>query len=145
MTDIQRISPQEASDKLAQGYTYVDVRTTQEFEAGHPAGAVNVPLALNAGGAMVPNPDFVRVMTAAFAKDAKIVVGCKVGNRSLRAAQALLAEGFSNVLDQRAGWDGARNAFGQVSEPGWVRAGLPTEDGRPEGRSWEAMKAKAGG
>ena len=34
MTDPTRISPQEASAKLAEGWTYVDVRTTQEFEAG---------------------------------------------------------------------------------------------------------------
>lgn len=118
MTDIMRISPSEASEKLAGGWTYVDVRTTEEFEAGHPAGAVNVPLALAGPGAMVPNPDFLPAMKAAFALDAKIVVGCKSGGRSLRAAQALVAAGFTHVADQRAGWDGARSAFGQVTEPG---------------------------
>ena len=94
-----RISPKEASDKLADGWTYVDVRTTQEFEAGHPAGALNVPLMMAGGGGMTPNPDFMRVFTAAFAKDAKIIVGCKAGGRSLRAAQMLLAEGFANILE----------------------------------------------
>ena len=68
-------------------------------------------------------------MKAAFPSDAKIVVGCKAGGRSLRAAQALVAAGFTNVVDQRAGWDGARNPFGQVTEPGWAAAGLPREDG----------------
>jgi len=142
MADIKRISPQEANEKLAEGWTYVDVRTTEEFADGHPAGAVNVPLMLAGGGGMAPNADFVRVMSAAFPKDAKIVCGCKVGGRSLRAAQALVAEGFTNVLDQRAGWDGARNPFGQVTEPGWSRVGLPTEQGQPAGRSWEEMKKK---
>src|SRR5260370_40681121 len=96
-----RISPQEASEKLAAGCTYVDVRTIQEFEAGHPPGAVNVPIMLAAGAGMVQNPDFVPVMRAAFLKDAQIIVGCKAGGRSLRAAQTLLAEGFAHVLDQR--------------------------------------------
>ena len=81
-------------------------------------------------------------MRAAFARDAKIIVGCKAGGRSQRAAQVLAGEGYTNILDQHAGWDGARNAFGQVSEPGWSRAGLPTESGKPAGRSWTDMKAK---
>ena len=140
MVDIVRVSPVEASQKLSEGWTYVDVRTTQEFEAGHPAGAVNVPIQHREG----PNPDFLRVMKANFSTDAKIVVGCKSGNRSARAAQALVGDGFTNVLDQRAGWDGARNAFGQVTEGGWVAAGLPGEQGAPAGRSWADMRGKAG-
>ena len=143
MANPTRISPQEASEKLTDGWTYVDVRTVEEFEAGHPAGAVNVPLMHAGGGGMVPNPDFARVLDGAFPKDAKIIVGCKAGGRSLRAAQVLLGQGFTSVLDQRAGWDGARDAFGQVSEPGWGRAGLPSEKGSPEGRSWDEMKKKA--
>jgi rhodanese-related sulfurtransferase len=144
MSDPTRISPQEASDKLAEGWTYVDVRTAQEFEAGHPAGAVNIPIMNAGGGGMVQNPDFARVLAATFPKDAKIIVGCKSGGRSLRAAQILLAQGFVNVLDQRAGWDGARSPFGEVTEPGWSRAGLPGEQGQPTGRSWEDIKKKAG-
>jgi rhodanese-related sulfurtransferase len=144
MSGITRISPEEASAKLAEGYTYVDVRTTQEFEEGHPPGAVNVPIAHAGPGGMVPNPDFMRVMSAAFPREAKIVVGCKAGGRSLRAAQALTNAGFTEVVDQRAGWDGARNAFGQMTEPGWARAGLPVEQGQPPGRSWEDFKKKAG-
>ncbi|MBV9948507.1 MAG: rhodanese-like domain-containing protein [Myxococcales bacterium] len=139
-----RISPDEASQKLAEGWTYVDVRTTQEFEAGHPAGAVNVPIMHAGAGGMTPNPDFTRVMNAAFPKDAKIVVGCKAGGRSLRAAQILLGEGFQNVVDQRAGWDGARGSFGELTEPGWSRVNLPSESGQPLGRSWEDLKKRAG-
>ena len=39
----------------------------------------------------------------------------------------LVAAGFTNVLEQRAGWDGARGSFGEIVEPGWKRAGLPSE------------------
>jgi rhodanese-related sulfurtransferase len=142
MSDPTRISPKEASDKLAEGFTYVDVRTTEEFGAGHPQDAVNVPLMHAGGGGMTPNPEFVRVMAALFPKDAKIVVGCKTGGRSLRAARVLLGEGFTNVLDQRAGWDGARSPFGETTEPGWSRVGLPIETGQPNGRSWDDVRKK---
>jgi rhodanese-related sulfurtransferase len=139
---IPRISPKEASEKLADGWTYVDVRTAEEFDAGRPAGAVNVPISVMSGGGMQSNPEFAKVMQAAFAKDAKIVVGCKAGGRSMRAAQELVAKGFTNIVDQRAGWDGGRDSFGQF-EPGWSRVGLPAETGPAPGRSWADMKAKA--
>jgi rhodanese-related sulfurtransferase len=142
MSGPTRISPKEANDKLAEGWTYVDVRTTEEFESGHPQGAINIPLMLAAGGGMSLNGDFLRAMTASFPKEAKIIVGCKAGGRSLRAAQMLLAEGFTNVLDQRAGWEGARGPFGEISEPGWSRVGLPSGAGQPSGRSWEDVKKK---
>jgi rhodanese-related sulfurtransferase len=144
MSDINRISPAEANERVSEGWTYVDVRTVEEFEAGHPVGAVNVPISHAGAGGMQPNPDFMRVMKAAFAPDARLVVGCKAGGRSLRAAQLLVGEGFTQILDQRAGWDGARNPFGQVVEPGWSRVGLPAESGQPGGRSWADLKAKAG-
>lgn len=119
MTEPIRISPAEAHAKMNEGYTYIDVRTPEEFAAGRPAGAVNVPL----------DDDFVAKMDARFAKDAKLVMGCKAGNRSLRAAKALLAAGYANVLEQRAGFDAARGPFGEITEPGWSRSDLPTEQG----------------
>jgi rhodanese-related sulfurtransferase len=143
MTDIKRVSPQEALELTKTGWAYVDVRSEQEFADGHPVGAFNVPLAHMSGGGMSPNPEFLGVMEKAFGKEAKIVVGCKTGGRSLRAAQALVGAGFTSVVDQRAGWDGARDAFGQVSEVGWSRAGLPAETGATSGRAYADVKAKA--
>ena len=144
MSDVRRVSPSEVKALVDQGFTYVDVRSEPEFAAGHPAGAVNVPIALASGGGMVPNPDFVRAVDATFGKDAKLVVGCLAGGRSLRAAQALIAAGFTSVVDQRAGWGGARDAFGGLSEPGWAAAGLPVEQGEPDGRTWADVKARLG-
>lgn len=120
MSDVVRISPAEAHAKVtAEGFTYVDVRTSEEFFEGRPQGAINVPL----------DEAFVPAMETRFAKDARIVVGCKAGGRSLRAAQALISAGFTNVVEQRAGFDGSRGPFGEVKEPGWARAGLPQEAG----------------
>src|SRR5580700_1427838 len=142
MADIKRVSPQEALDLTKQGWTYVDVRSEPEFESGRPAGSYNVPIAHMGPGGMTPNPEFVGVMERAFGKDAKIVVGCKAGGRSLRAAQELVAAGFTSVIDQRAGWDGARDAFGRMGEAGWSPAGLPAEKGAGPGHDYAGVKAK---
>jgi rhodanese-related sulfurtransferase len=130
MNDIKRVSPAEAHRLVQEeGYTFVDVRTEAEFAAGRPAGAKLVPWAFSGPSGMTPNPDFVATMSSTFTKDAKLVLGCRSGGRSLKAAQALAAAGFTNVVDQRAGWDGARNSFGQVTEKGWAAEGLPVEKG----------------
>ena len=144
MSDVPRVSPAEAHAKMKdEAFTYVDVRTEEEFAAGHPEGAVNVPVLRTCPTGMEPNPEFLSVMESAFAKDAAIIVGCKMGGRSARAAQALAGAGFTRVLDQRAGWDGTRGTFGEVTEPGWSRAALPTETGYPEDRSYAALRTKA--
>lgn len=137
----KRISPQEAQELISnQGYAYVDVRSVGEFESGHPEGSFNVPL-LDAGPAgMVPNPDFVAVMGKAFKKDAKLVVGCLAGGRSAKACAALEAAGFTGLVDQRAGWGGAKDQFGRLTEPGWSGAGLPSAAGPDATRGYAALK-----
>ena len=143
MPEIKRVSPAEAKELVdRQGYVYVDVRSVPEFEAEHPEGAVNLPLMHMGASGMAPNGEFLQAMQRAFPKDAKLVVGCKAGGRSLRAAQVLTQAGYTNVIDQRAGFDAARDAFGQVIEPGWKGAGLPIEKGDGGERSWAAMQKK---
>ncbi len=115
---VARISPQEAAAKLAEGWVYVDVREEIDFEAGRPRGAVNVPYSRN-------EERFVAAVRAA--TDARrVVLGCKSGIVSVHAAEMLARAGFE-VLEQRAGFDGARGTFGQLEEPGWERLGLPTD------------------
>lgn len=143
MSDLKRVSPAEAKALLDEGYVYVDVRTPEEWAAGHPTGSINVPWALNSPGGMSPNPAFLPAMEKLHDKAAKIIVGCKAGGRSLKAANALLAAGFTDVVDQRAGWDGPRDAFGKLTEQGWQPSGLPTETATP-GASWAEQKTKAG-
>lgn len=114
------------ADRLVRedGYAYLDVRSVPEFEVAHPAGAYNVPYLHATASGMQPNPDFLPVVESLFPKDTKLVIGCRTGNRSLAAAHALLQAGFARVVDQRAGLDGTRNAFGQILEPGWEAEGL---------------------
>ena len=89
---IKEITPQEAHDTLSADSTvvYLDVRTEREFANGHPAGAVNIPVAFpDPARGMMANPDFVSVVEKNFSKDKKIIVGCQAGPRSTTAAGML--------------------------------------------------------
>lgn len=144
MAAVKRVSPSEAKKLMdEEQYVYLDVRSEPEYAAGHPEGAHNVPL-MHAGPAgMKPNPDFLDVVQALYPKDKKIVVGCRSGQRSMRAAEMLAAAGYTDLIDQRAGFDGPRDAFGAVTEPGWGPAGLPVETATP-GASYAELKQQAG-
>jgi len=138
---VDRISPEEAKRRMdEEGWIFVDVRSRPEFEQGHPTGAYNVPLLhINPDG-IEPNPDFMSVMEKAFDKDARLILGCRSGGRSLRAAQMLEAAGWTHVVDQRAGWDGVRTPFGQLSERGWVASALPTSTEPEPGRGYPDLE-----
>jgi rhodanese-related sulfurtransferase len=125
---VRRVSPAEAHDLVErEGYVHVDVRTEVEWRAGHARGALNVPYQLTSASGMAPNVEFLPVMLGLFARDQALVLSCKSGARSLKAATLLEANGFTCVVDQRAGLDGVRDAFGKVLELGWARAGLPQD------------------
>ncbi|MBK6463070.1 MAG: rhodanese-like domain-containing protein [Myxococcales bacterium] len=121
---VPRLSPAEALALLHEGYTYLDVRSESEFAEGHPEGAVNVPWRVDGPIGTLPNEAFLDVVARAFGEEARLVVGCHSGGRSRQAAAALAAQGFRAIVEQRAGWDGARGAFGEIVEPGWRRQGL---------------------
>jgi rhodanese-related sulfurtransferase len=141
---MKHVSVAEAHQLQSGGAVYVDVRSTQEFDAGHPQGAVNVPLLEHdERGQMAQNPDFLRVMKAAFPQDAPLLIGCQAGMRSLKAAQMLETFGFTDVTNVRGGFGGARDQAGATLEPGWASSNLPIETGRPEGRSYDALLEKA--
>lgn len=141
---LRRVKPEEAKRMMdEEGFVYLDVRSVPEFEQGHPTGAYNVPLMHMSSVGMQSNADFMDVVTRAFAKDTKIVVGCKSGGRSLRAAESMLAAGFTTVVDQLAGFSGAADAFGRVAEPGWLAKGLGTSTTAESGRSWAELSGAA--
>ena len=56
---VRHVAPTEARELMEkEGFTYVDVRSVPEFQAGHPAGAFNVPLLDVGPMGMAPNPGF---------------------------------------------------------------------------------------
>lgn len=74
----------------------VDVRTPEEYGAGHVKGAVNIPY------------DIIASKLPAADKAARIVLYCRSGRRSGIAAATLLGLGFSDVADMGpfAAWKG---------------------------------------
>ena len=69
-------------EKINQGSTIVDVRTPQEFQGGHVAGSINIPL------------DRLQDQLKKISKDKPVITCCPSGARSGMAADMLKAQGF---------------------------------------------------
>ncbi|MCP5068671.1 MAG: rhodanese-like domain-containing protein [bacterium] len=76
-----------ARELVRNGATLLDVRSPAEFASGHVPGAVNIPVQ-----ALTRRHHEIR-------RDAPVVVYCRSGGRSARAAQILAGAGFGEVLD----------------------------------------------
>ena len=143
--DTRQVTPREAYELLEQdpAAIYLDVRTEAEFEAGHPAGARNVPVVFFDPTARqpVPNPDFVATVGGHLAPTTRLVVGCQSGGRSQHACELLARAGYTDVANVHGGFGGARDQAGRIV-PGWAAAGLPVEQGQPPGRSYAALKSR---
>lgn len=75
------------------GLVILDVRTPQEFSAGHLRGAVNVDIAA---------PDFVARLKA-LDRSKNYLVYCRTGNRSQKAIAAMAQLDFKKVLHMYEG------------------------------------------
>ena len=108
----------------------LDVRPPQEVSKAGVKGAVTIPLYIQEGfdsptsllkhGAwlgmgglwlgglhMKPNPSFLGDVTAAIPRDAKVVVACQKGLRSLAAAEQLARAGYGDLAWVNGGLDTA--------------------------------------
>ena len=72
----------------------VDVRTADEYNAGHIDGARNID---------VLTDDFNAIATTSLPKDKEIAVYCRSGKRSMKAANILAKDGFK-VINLKGGW-----------------------------------------
>lgn len=129
--EIRQTTPPEACETLQRDPTtiYLDVRTPEEFAAGHPAGAINVPVTFFRAGGSSPNPDFVATVQRLVPPSTPLLVGCQAGGRSQRGAELLIAAGYTDVSNVRGGFGGVRDETGRIVIPGWREAGLPVETG----------------
>ena len=144
---VKTITPQQAHDILEsdKDSVYIDVRTEREFSAGHPKGAVNIPVALpDPARGMIINHNFVRVVEKNFSKDKKIIVGCQAGPRSNAAAGMLQQAGYQDVSNVIGGFGGMRDPLGNVVAPGWSGLGLPISQENGEGVSYQSLAGKTG-
>ena len=132
----ETIDPAEAQRRMeAEGWQYLDVRTVEEFAAGHPSGAFNVPLAMHDPmGGMNANPEFLDVVSKSFEKDTKLVVGCKMGGRSMNACEFLSQYGFTALANMHGGYSGAPDM------EGWESRGLPVDAQPKEGRDYDSLR-----
>ncbi len=90
-----KLSPVEfKANYFKQRGMLVDVRTPEEFEEGHIAGAVNINIAA---------PDFEKNFEA-LDRSKPIFLYCTVGGRSAKAAVILRRKGFSKIYDLNGGY-----------------------------------------
>jgi rhodanese-related sulfurtransferase len=143
---IQQLEPPQAYEVLQRNddAIYLDVRTEAEFERGHPAGAINIPVVfIKAPGEMEPNANFIAVAEKSIPKNRKLIVGCQAGVRSQRACDILEQAGYTDLTNVRGGFGGARDASGEIVVPGWRDAGLPVSNETGDA-SYVALRKKAG-
>ena len=90
---VTEIQPARLAERLAQGerLEIIDVREPYEWQIGHIPGARLVPL--DSIGAEIPRLD----------KSREIILYCKVGARSMYAAQQLAAAGVAEVRNLAGG------------------------------------------
>jgi len=140
---VKIVTTDEAETLVSAGATFVDVRTPEEFADGHVPGAINVPVSLSQGGGMVPNAEFVDVVSGVLEKGATLVVSCKAGGRSARAGALLEQAGFTNVADMSVGFDGRRDQFGRA-QPGWRQEGRTIEMEATDEQTYAGVRRRAG-
>ncbi|HUA34778.1 MAG TPA: rhodanese-like domain-containing protein [Candidatus Binataceae bacterium] len=143
---INQQQPAEAHETLKKNSDaiYLDVRTEAEFAAGHPEGAINIPVVFIKGpGQMEVNPDFVEVAQKVLSKNKKLVVGCMAGGRSQRACEMLEDAGYTDLTNVTGGFGGQRDASGAVVVKGWRDSGLPVSTDI-SGNSYQVQRKKAG-
>lgn len=103
LTENQEVTVAGAYQLYQEGIYTLDVRTVEEYEAGHIPGSVLIPLdelARRAGELPVGEP---------------ILIYCRSGNRSLEAMNMLAGAGFMNLSSMDGGFND------------WVAAGYPAE------------------
>ena len=99
--------PDVSSTQLSDDAYLIDVREDDEWQAGHAATAVHLP--------MNQLPERLGEVP----RDADVVIVCRSGHRSAEVVRYLLAQGFGNVRNLTDGMFG------------WAAAGRPlvSEDG----------------
>ena len=106
------ISAQALLERQAKGDSslfVLDVRTPQEFSAGHVPGAVNVPY------------DQVASHLAEIPKNKDVVIYCRSGRRTGLAAEVLEANGYTKLVHL------------QGDMQAWLQDGRPVEGGDATG------------
>ncbi len=100
--EIPEVDVAEAARRQGAGSSIIDVREADEWAEVHARGATLIPLS------ELPN------RVADLPRGGELLMLCRSGGRSMKAAEFLATQGFSSV-----------NIAGGTSA--WIEAGLPTE------------------
>lgn len=113
--NIPEITVAQAKEELDQGQAelVLDVREPAEWEKGHIPGAVLAPRGMLEWYADPTTPYAKPELTTK--KDARIIVQCASGGRSMLAAQTLRSMGYTNVVNMASGFNE------------WSKQGFPIE------------------
>ncbi|HMO03815.1 MAG TPA: rhodanese-like domain-containing protein [Kiritimatiellia bacterium] len=95
-----------AWEAIREGALLIDTRTHGEFKAGHLDGAVNIPYEQTDALVALIGED----------KGRAVVVYCRTGRRSGIALDALLARGYTNVVNG-GGFTALREARANPARP----------------------------
>ena len=97
----KKVDPVEFSEVIAQpGVIILDVRTPEEFNAGHITNAININVADSNFSSEVSKLD----------KNATVAVYCRSANRSAVATKEMAELGFTDMYDMQGGiidWEAA--------------------------------------
>ena len=85
----------EFKNQIVNNVQLVDVRTSEEFNAGHIEGAINIDF---------KNDEVFYQSFQRLDKKNPVYVYCRSGNRSKKSADKLLEMGFSMVYDLKGGY-----------------------------------------
>ncbi|MCH9813083.1 MAG: rhodanese-like domain-containing protein [Epsilonproteobacteria bacterium] len=96
----------------------IDVRTPEEFKSSRAKGSINIPYELDVNGERVVNKDFIDKINLLTDDDYEkdIIVICRIGERSIKAAEILSDEGYEKIINIKKGYVN-----------GWRKAGLASE------------------
>ena len=138
------VTPSAAADMVAnEGAFILDVRTPQEWtwighggqnklgEGDYLEGYVlNVPYMVyheghSKGDVLILNTQFVKDVKKLLGKNVAIITLCRSGKRSVNAALALEAAGFTNVYSMLNGFEGEKDDEGYRTLNGWKLDDLP--------------------
>jgi phage shock protein E len=116
---IETISPAEVAEIIGEGRSdlvILDVRTPDEFAAGHLSDAVNLDYY---------GPGFADAL-AALDREAPYVLYCRTGNRSAQVREMMRGLGFAEVHEIAGGfvaWEQAGRSYESFS-PGYLAVPL---------------------
>lgn len=112
---IPEITVAQAKEELNQGLVslLLDVREPAEFEKGHIPGAVLAPRGMLEWYADPTTPYAKPELTTK--RDARMIVACASGGRSMLASETLKKMGYTNVVNMAGGFNE------------WSKQGFPIE------------------